>query len=390
MLIMRKICVVTGSRAEYGLLYWLMKEIRDDKDLCLQIVATGMHLSPEFGLTYHEIERDHFTIDAKVEMLLSSDTPVGIAKSMGLGTIGFADAFARLQPDLLVLLGDRFEILSAAQAALVSQLPIAHISGGEKTEGAIDDSIRHAVTKMSHIHFVANEEYRKRVIQLGENPQHVFNYGDVGVDNITRIRLLSQKELEKDIGFTLGELSFLVTYHPTTLENENQQEVVIALLDALDEFPTARIILTKPNADAGGREIANTMEDYASRTSERVFITSSLGTARYLSAMKHCTLVIGNSSSGIVEAPVFKKATVNIGSRQHGRLMANSIISCNGKKQSIINAITQALSNEFQDNLQDTVSLYGTGGASVKIKEELKNRDIKSLALKKFHDIDLS
>jgi UDP-N-acetylglucosamine 2-epimerase (non-hydrolysing)/GDP/UDP-N,N'-diacetylbacillosamine 2-epimerase (hydrolysing) len=382
----RKICVVTGTRAEYGLLYWLMKEIEQDPDLELQIVATGMHLSPEFGMTFKVIEEDGFRIDAKVEMLLSSDTPVGIAKSIGLGVIGFADALERLKPDLMVILGDRFEILAAAQAAMVAKIPIAHIHGGERTEGLIDEAIRHAVTKMAHLHFVANEEYRRRVIQLGEHPNRVFNFGAPGIDNIVKLRLLSKEEFEEEIGFELGSLNFLVTYHPVTLEQTDPRESMKTLLCALDEFPDAKIIITKPNADTYGRGISQVIDHYGRQHPGRVYVSTSLGQIRYLSAIRHVDVVIGNSSSGIVEVPVFKKPTVNIGNRQKGRLAGDTVIHCPEKKEDIVHAIRKALSPEFQQTLRHARSLYGEGHTSEKIKRVLKEVNVSDLIAKPFYD----
>lgn len=384
---MRKICIVTGSRAEYGLLYWLMKEIQADPALQLQIIATGMHLSPEFGLTYQAIEADGFAIDAKVEMLLSSDTAVGIAKSMGLGLIGFADALARLKPDILVVLGDRFEILAASQAALVANIPIAHISGGEITEGAIDDSIRHAISKLSNFHFVAAESYRKRVIQMGESPEQVVNCGDPGLDNFERLKLLSKKELEESLGFQLSTPTFLVTYHPATLGHVAPEKGMEELIKALDRFPQAKVILTKPNADTGGRVLSRMVDAYAAANPERVFAATSLGQLRYLSAMRHCDAVVGNSSSGIVEAPAIKKPTVNIGNRQKGRLMAESIINCREDADEIAQAITLALSDEFRRKLAKTESLYGNCDASAQIKRYLKEVSLGSSSAKHFYDL---
>jgi len=383
----RKICLVTGTRAEYGLLYWLMKEINEDPDLELQIIATGTHLSPEFGLTYQQIEKDGFFINEKIEMLLSSDTPVGITKSLGLATIGFADALDRLQSDILVILGDRYEALAAAQAALIARIPVAHISGGETTEGVIDEAIRHSITKMSHFHFVGAEEYRHRVIQLGEQPDQVFNFGDVGLDNINRLKLLSRPELEKSIGFSLGAVNFLVTYHPESLSHVDPKVSVKELFKALDAFPEAKIILTKPNADTGSRVILQMIDEYAASRADRVYSCTSLGQIRYLSAMKYCDMIIGNSSSGIVEAPAFHKPTINIGNRQSGRLKASSIIDCDPTTMSIIDAIKIAMTSEFQEMTNRTISLYGTGNTSVRIKEVLKHSDTQSVIIKKFFDL---
>jgi GDP/UDP-N,N'-diacetylbacillosamine 2-epimerase (hydrolysing) len=281
----RKICVVTGSRAEYGLLYWLMKEIQDDVDLELQLIVTGMHLSPEFGLTWKQIELDGFTIRCKVEMLLSSDTPTGIAKSIGLGVIGFADALDALRPDVLVVLGDRFEIFAACQAAMAHRIPIAHIHGGETTEGAVDDAIRHAISKMAHLHFTATELYRRRVIQLGEQPRHVFNVGAPGLDNIARLQLLNREQLEQAIDFKLGQCNLLVTFHPVTLENATAAAQFEQLLQALDRFDDCHIIFTLPNADTDGRAIIGMIEQYRQRFPERVASFVSLGALRYLSAL---------------------------------------------------------------------------------------------------------
>lgn len=382
---MRKIAVVTGTRAEYGLLYWLMKEVQADPELQLQVIATGMHLSPEFGLTYRTIEEDGFLIDARVEMLLSSDTPVGIAKSIGLGVIGFAEALDRLQPDILVILGDRYEILSAAQAALVARVPVAHIHGGETTQGAIDESIRHALTKLSHLHFVAAEAYRKRVIQLGENPDRVFNVGALGLENLKRLELLDRPRLEKNIGFELGSSCLLVTYHPATLGELKPGDAMDALLHALDRFPRVRIIFTKPNSDADGRELGRMIDEYAENNRERVVVFTSMGQLRYLSALQLVDAVVGNSSSGIIEAPACHTPTVNIGERQSGRLKAASIIDCRETADSISAAIELALSPAFRESLKNTVSLYGCGESALQIKDHLKETNLVTNKL--FYDL---
>lgn len=382
----RRICVVTGTRAEYGLLYWLMHELRDDPDLCLQIVATGMHLSPEFGLTYKTIESDGFTIDEKVEILLSSDTPVGIATSTGLGVMLFAQAFNRLAPDIVVVLGDRFEILAAAQAAMIGRLPIAHLHGGESTEGLIDEAIRHAITKMSHLHFVAADPYRKRVLQMGEGSDRVFNVGAPGLDHLQRTDWLSKQKLERDLGMALDAPLFLVTYHPVTLEKTSPAEPMGELLTALDQFPHAKVIITHPNADTDGRILIRLIEDYAQRNRDRVRAVTSLGQQRYLSLMRQCDVVLGNSSSGLTEAPALKKATVNLGSRQKGRLKADSVIDCDESSESIETALKQALSEGFRSGLKKVQSMYGEGNASASIKAVLKNVDVDSLIIKEFHD----
>ncbi|ATF15923.1 UDP-N-acetylglucosamine 2-epimerase (hydrolyzing) [Brevibacillus brevis X23] len=383
----RKICIVTGTRAEYGLLYWLMKEIESDESFELQIVVTGMHLSPEFGLTYKLIEQDGFTIHEKIEMLLSSDTPVGIATSLGLGTIGFASAFDRLKPDIVVVLGDRFETMAAAQAAMIARIPIAHLYGGEITEGLIDEAIRHSITKMAHYHFVSTDSYRKRVIQLGEHPERVFNVGAIGLDNIRKMKLLTKIEFEKSIDFTLGELNFLVTYHPVTLDKIGPEETMVELFAALDDFPNAKVIFTKPNSDTDGRIISKMIDEYVSSNQKRSISFTSLGQLRYLSAIKHVDLVIGNSSSGIIEVPSFKKATINLGNRQRGRYRTDSIIDCDEQRSSIINAIQQGISKEFQQNLQTLQSPYGEEYVSLKILEILRNVDYKDSLMKSFFDI---
>jgi UDP-hydrolysing UDP-N-acetyl-D-glucosamine 2-epimerase len=383
----RKLCVVTGCRAEYGLLYWVMKGIADDPTLELQVIATGMHLAPEFGLTYKAIEADGFAIDAKVEMLLSSDTVTGISKSLGLGLIGFADAFERLQPDAVVLLGDRFEIMAAAQAGFIAGIAIAHISGGEVTTGAIDDVIRHCISKMSRYHFVAAEAYRQRVIQLGEQPESVFNVGDPGLDNIARLPLMSRQQLAEAIEFDTHRPYFLATFHPVTTGGVEATESLQALLSVLDQYPSYGVILTKANADTGGRELNHLIDSYAAERPGRVLAVTSLGQLRYLSAMKHCAAVIGNSSSGIVEAPAMRVPTVNIGSRQDGRLKADSILDCADTADAISQAIAKVLSTEFSQRVSRTLSLYGDCDASDLICAKLKEVVLDRKHAKVFHDL---
>lgn len=385
----RKIAVVTGSRAEYGLLYWLMKEIQHDADLQLQVVVTGMHLAPEFGWTYRVIEADGFTIDAKVDMLLASDTPVAVTKSLGLATIGFADVFDRLKPDIVVVLGDRYEILAAAQAAMVARVPLAHIHGGEATEGLIDEAIRHSVTKMAHLHFVAAEPYRRRVIQLGEHPSRVFNFGAPGVEHIRRASFLSRTELEEFLGIALRKPVFLVTYHPVTLSADSPAVAMTELLAALDAFPTASIIFTKTNSDPNGRIINDLIDDYVGRHPARAVAYDSLGQLRYLSLMKEADVIIGNSSSGLIEAPALRKPTVNIGPRQQGRLRAGSVVDCAETREAITQSIHKALSDEFQSQVCLVESPYGSGEVSKKIKEVLKTVDLDGILIKRFYDVTL-
>ncbi|OGT37988.1 MAG: UDP-N-acetyl-D-glucosamine 2-epimerase, UDP-hydrolysing [Gammaproteobacteria bacterium RIFCSPHIGHO2_12_FULL_37_14] len=386
----RKIAVVTGTRAEYGLLYFLMREIQDDPELELHVIVTNMHLSPEFGLTYKLIEQDGFKISAKVEMLVSSDTAIGTAKSMGLGIIGFADAFAQISPDMIVLLGDRFESLAAAQTALVQKIPLAHIHGGELSEGAIDDAIRHSITKMSHLHFVAAEPYRKRVIQLGENPGNIFNVGAPGLERITKMNLLSRDKLEKEIGFKLGELNFIVTYLPSTLEINVNAKILQSLFEALDYFDDARIIFTKANSDEAGRFINSKIDEYVSHNSHRAAAYITLGDLNYLSLLQYVDVAIGNSSSGLIEVPYFQKPTVNIGNRQLNRLRASSVIDCpEGDAAAIINAIKKSLSSDFKQGLKEVTLPYRLDKTASKIKEVIKNVDFEKILIKQFNNLDM-
>ena len=382
----RKVCVVTGTRAEYGLLYWLLKEIEADKELELQVIVTGMHLSPEFGLTYKEIEKE-FKINKKIEMLLSSDTSVGISKSMGLAQISFAESYDELKPDIVIVLGDRYEIFSATSAAMIARIPIAHIHGGEKTEGAFDESIRHSITKMSHLHFTATNEYKNRVIQLGEHPSRVFNVGGMGIENIKRLKLLSKDEFEKSIEFKLNIKNILVTFHPVTLENSTAKEQFQQLLDAIDELEDTNIIFTKANSDTDGRVINQMIDEYVTKNSHKSIVFTSLGQLRYLSSLQYVDAVVGNSSSGLAEAPSFKIGTINIGDRQKGRIKASSVIDCEANKNSIVKAFAKLYSKEFQETLKTTINPYGDGCASKKIVEILKNVDLKNILKKSFYDL---
>jgi len=385
----RKICIITGTRADYGLLHWVMQGIKDDNELTLQVIATGMHLSPEFGLTYREIEKDGFQIDCKVEMLTSSDTPVGITKSMGLGLIGFADALNQLKPDLVVVLGDRFEIFSAVSAALVACIPVAHLHGGETTEGAFDEALRHSITKMSHLHFVAADEYRRRVIQLGESPERVFLVGGLGVDNINRLKLLARTELEASLNFKLGKKSLLITFHPVTLETSSTKEQMVELLAVLSELKDTQLIFTLPNADSDGRILINMINNFVEQHKNSRAYTS-LGQICYLSCISHVDGILGNSSSGLLEAPSFKKGTINIGNRQRGRLQASSVINCEPTRQSIALAIQKLYSAEFQKKLSNVNNLYGDGGASDKIVEIIKRYPVDDIVMKDFYNLPLS
>lgn len=385
----RKICIVTGTRAEYGILSALMSEIVCDSELKLQVVVTGAHLSGEFGNTYQHIEDDGFCIDEKVDVLMPGDSRVSITKSTGKGVIGFADAYDRLRPDLIVVLGDRYEILAAAQAALLMSIPLAHIHGGEITEGAVDESIRHAITKMAHLHFTSTERYRQRVIQMGENPANVFAFGAPGLDNFVRLQLPSHSSLEESLGVKLKEPVFLVTYHPETLADETPEGAVKPLLDSLASFGDAMCVVTKANADAGGKTINAELDAFAEKFSDRVVLVSSLGQARYLGMLKVADVVIGNSSSGIIEAPAVGTPTVNIGSRQKGRLRASSVVDCANSSQAISAAIVKCLSNSFRKEAFAQKSPYGQPGlVSKEIKDILKTIELEGMLVKRFFDMD--
>lgn len=384
----RKICVVTGSRAEYGLLEPLMREIKSDAELELQVVVTGAHLFALHGMTVQKIESDGFKVSARVDCALGDDSSVGIVKSMAHALTGFADELSKLQPDLLVVLGDRYEILSAAEAALILRIPIAHIHGGEITEGAYDDAIRHALTKMSHLHFVAAEAYRNRVLQLGEDPNKVFNFGAPGLDHIFQLKMRSQSELEKDTGITFKKTNFLITYHPVTLQNLDSVPAVDSLLAALDLFPEAGLIFTGTNADTGAQAMQRRITEYVAKNSDRAVFRPSLGQLNYLSAVSLVDAIIGNSSSGIIEVPALKKPTVNIGDRQKGRLRAASVIDCAEDAEAIRQAITRAMSPQFRTHLSKAQSPYGGDGTtSKKIKQILKTTDLSGIIQKKFYDL---
>jgi GDP/UDP-N,N'-diacetylbacillosamine 2-epimerase (hydrolysing) len=382
----RKIAVITGSRAEFGLLKPLLEEIKNDSDLSLSLVVTGMHLSPAFGLTYRDIEKDGFAINEKVEILLSSDTPVGVSKAMGLAMISFSEIYKRLNPNIIVVLGDRFEIFSAVAVAHVGQILVAHISGGEVTEGAFDDAFRHSITKMSGIHFTSCEEYRRRVIQLGEHPDRVFNVGAIGLDNIRKLKLKSKKELEAELGFKFLKRNLLVTFHPVTLENSNEEQFN-ALLAALDELGDTEIIFTYANADPGSMIINRMINEYTLNNPHKAVSFVSMGQLNYLSTMKFVDAVVGNSSSGIGEAPSFKIGTINIGNRQTGRIKAESIIDCDPTIESIGKALRKLYADDFQKKLKDIVNPHGDGNTTSRIVKILKTYDIKDSLKKNFYDI---
>ena len=382
----RKVCVVTGSRAEYGLLYWLMKEIDADEEFKLQIIATGSHLSHEFGLTYKEIEKE-FKIDKKIEMLLSSDTNVGISKSMGLAQISFAEAYEELRPDMILVLGDRYEILSATSAAMIARIPIGHIHGGETTEGAFDESIRHSITKMSHLHFTATDDYKNRVIQLGEHPSRVFNVGALGIENIKKLQLLTKDEFEKSIDFKLNKKNILVTFHPTTLEIGKAKEHFQELLDAIDDLEATNIIFTKANSDTDGRIINQMIDEYIAKNNDKSVSFISLGQHRYLSAMQYIDAVVGNSSSGLIETPTFKIGTINIGDRQKGRIKADSVIDSLPNKECIKKAFEVLYSNEFQSLLKTSENPHGEGLASKRVVKVLKTIQLDNILKKSFYNL---
>lgn len=381
----KRVAVFTGTRAEYGLLYWLLKDIQSDLELDLKLLVSGMHLSPEFGCTYTQIENDGFEIDEKIEILLSSDTAVGVAKSMGLGVLGFADALDRLKPDTLVILGDRFEALAAAQTAMILKIPIIHLHGGEITEGAYDDAIRHSISKLSYLHATSTEAYRKRVIQLGENPNRVKNVGAIGLDHLQRSEMLTLAKISESLHFRLSKPYFLVTYHPVTLAHEDPVESFKALLNSLDSFPGHQVIITYPNADDGGRKIISMLEEYANLNPVRVFAIKSLGQQRYLSTVKHADVVIGNSSSGIIEVPSFNVPTVNIGMRQKGRLAAKSVLHCQADEVSITSAINNAVNRVYKTVGEHIINPYGAGDTSRKVINMIKSLD--NTVMKTFYDI---
>lgn len=382
-----KICVATGSRAEYGLLKPLLNILRTDTEFVLQVLVTGSHLSPEFGLTFKQIEDDGFIIDAKVEMLLSSDTAVAITKSMGLGMISFADALNMLKPDLLIVLGDRYEMLSIASTALILKIPIAHIHGGEITEGAYDDAIRHAITKLSHLHFTSTEAYRERVIQLGEHPDTVFNVGAIGLDNIVNMDFLGKEELERQLGVKFHKYNYIIAFHPETLSNVSVEEQFKNLLSSIESQDESFFVFTKSNADTNGRIINQLMEEYVNKNKDKSALFPSLGSSRFLSLMKIADAIIGNSSSGIIEAPSVNTMTINIGDRQKGRIQSTSVINCECTKDAIENAFIILKREIKKTNSLNLKNPYGNGQTSLRIVEVLKKVNNNRFGIKTFYDI---
>lgn len=384
----KKITVVTATRAEYGLLKPIILALQEVEEFAIEVVATGAHLSPEFGLTYKEIEGDNIEIAKKIEILLSSDTPVSISKSMGLAMISFAEYFEESKPDALIVLGDRYETLAVCCAAMNARIPIVHLYGGETTEGAVDEAIRHSISKMSYLHFTSTDEYRKRVIQLGEHPDRVFSVGGIGIENALKMQLLSKEELEKSINFTLDMPYAVVTFHPVTLEEGQAEKQFKEILKAFDANKDMKYIFTKANADANGRIINKMIDEYVAQNANTVAF-ESLGALRYLSALKYATMVIGNSSSGLVEVPSFKIPTINIGDRQKGRLQAKSVINCEPLEAEVKQAIELAGSVEFRDKLVNVVNPYGDGNTSEKIVKTLKDKLLNGTVdlKKKFYDI---
>ena len=386
---MKKIAVVTGTRAEYGLLKPLIKALHNDSSIKLQLLVTAMHLSREYGMTVNEIINDGFPISRKIECLLNSDSAMGVSKSIAFALSSFAEAFEKERPDIVVVLGDRTEMLAVTIASNMANIPIAHIHGGETTEGAYDEGIRHAISKMSYWHFTSSADYQKRVIQLGESPERVFNVGAIGLDSIKSIKLLSKKELEEKINFSLGEKSVIVTYHPVTLENSSSEKQFSAILNALESLPHLKIIFTHANSDKESKIINSMIKRFSNANPEISCEFKSLGQLRYLSSLKYVDAVIGNSSSGIIEVPYFKIPTVNIGDRQKGRVAPKSVINCAPNTLEIKKALKKAFSDEFKKEIQSQDQLYGSGDTTPKIITELKKEQTVNLK-KSFFDINFT
>lgn len=380
---MRKILIVTGTRSEYGLLYWTMKEIQNDSELELQLVVTGNHLVEEYGYTVEQIRKDGFKIDEEIDMIINSEKKSSIAKSMGIEMIQMAQCFDRLKPDILLVLGDRYETFVASTCAMMMNIPIAHMNGGESTEGAVDEQIRHAITKMAHIHFSGAEYYKERIIKMGEEPWRVHNVGQAGIENIKRLNLLEKEELEKELNVCFDKSIFLITYHPVTLDLENIEKQIDNLLDAIKEFD-AKYIFTYPNADFGSKIIIDKVNNFV-RDNENAYLYYTLGQKRYLSLLKYADIMIGNSSSGIIEAPSFKLPVINIGDRQKGRLKSNNIVNTGYNKEEIIESINKVLyDKDFRGNLNNIRNVYGNGNVSKQIIDILKYTNFdKNLLSKK-------
>ena len=385
---MRKICIFTSTRAEWGLQQGLAELIRDADNLQLQLLVSGSHLSAKLGMTIDEIETASFLVDARVDILKFDDSPVGICQTMGLALSAYGEALQRLSPDLIVILGDRYESFCLAAAAQVLRIPIAHIHGGETTEGAVDEAFRHSITKMAQIHFPSCEVYRNRVMQLGEAPESVFNVGALGIENIRKIQCLTRAELEASLQFSLQAPFFLVTFHPVTLEHATAGAQVQQLFDALDRFPEHQIIFTKANADTEGQVINEMIDAFAAINPTRCLAVASLGLQRYLSAMKICAAVIGNSSSGILEAPIFKVPSVNIGDRQKGRLRVKSILDCKADTNAISQAIETALTESFRHDIRDLIHPSEQADTAQKIVRMLATVELQGIIKKSFHDIN--
>ncbi|MBW3661979.1 MAG: UDP-N-acetylglucosamine 2-epimerase (hydrolyzing) [Actinobacteria bacterium] len=385
---MRTIAVFTGTRAEYGLLYWVLRELEQRPEVALQLIVAGTHLSPEYGHTVDVIVEDGFPVGARIEMLLSSDTPVGVTKSGGLALIGLADALDRLQPDLLLLVGDRYEAAAAAFAAAIARVPVAHIHGGEVTEGAVDDQLRHAITKLSHLHLVAAPEFARRVTQMGEDPACVHVVGAPGLDHVLRLDLLDRSGLEAELGLELRVPTFLVTYHPATRSTTSRPGLV-ALIDALERFPDATVVFTYPNADVEGRALGDEIERYVAVRPGPTGLFTSLGQRRYLSAVRHADVVVGNSSSGLIEAPALGTPTVNIGPRQQGRLRGETVIDAEASSDAIESAIRRALEPDFRELCASAGSPYGDGRSAARIVDIVTSVDLAAITRKRFHDVGL-
>ena len=381
----KKICVITGTRAEYGLLYWIMKYMKEYKNIDFKLIVTGMHLSKKFGNTHKEIVKDGFAITSKVPIQIIGDSQNDIIKAVSQGITGFSKVFIKLNPDLVVVLGDRYEIFAAVISASFLNIPIAHFHGGESTEGAIDEAIRHSITKMSHLHFVSTLEYKKRVIQLGEDPRNVFLVGSMGIDNIKKLKLLSKKNLEKEINYKFKKKNFLVTFHPVTLENKTSKQYFKNLLKALDKFKEIGIIFTKPNSDSDNNIISKMIDSYVNKNKLRSVSFISLGNKKYLSTMQFVDCIIGNSSSGILEAPSFKIATINIGDRQKGRIMSKSVINCTPEKDSIISSIKKIYSSSFKKRILKSKNPYDYGSAALKSFKIINKHNLENLLKKKFY-----